>query len=60
MENREANAQRHNAEGFAPVERLPYCCPTLVEYGDVSKLTRSGGSEALKDAFASTRMHPPG
>jgi hypothetical protein len=39
MKDRETNAREHAAERLVPVQRLPYRSPTLVEYGNVSKLT---------------------
>ena len=33
-------------ENSAPLERKPYATPRLEEYGQIEKLTRSGGSSA--------------
>ena len=41
-ERPEMGAVKDNA-GFVPAQRLPYRCPTLVEYGSVSKLTEGPG-----------------
>jgi hypothetical protein len=35
-----------------------YQKPQLTTFGNVSKITQSVGSDALKDSFASTRMPP--
>jgi hypothetical protein len=39
VKNLGINAQEHAAGEWAPVQRLPYRSPVLVEYGSVSKLT---------------------
>ena len=51
MEDRETNAREHAAERFVPVQRLPYRSPTLVEYGNVSKLTE--GATGSRPDFSS-------
>ena len=53
MDNREANAQKHAAERFVPTQRLPYRSPTLVEYGNVSKLTE-GAVGSMADSASMT------
>ena len=47
VEDRETKAPEHTGGRLVPAERLPYRSPTLVEYGNVSKLTEGAtGSRA--------------
>jgi hypothetical protein len=50
MESRETNAREQAAEGLAPVQLLPYRSPSLVEYGNVSKLTEGGHGSMADNA----------
>lgn len=49
MKSRESNAHGSGADRFVATRRAPYSSPVLVEYGDVSKLTRGSVSGSYKD-----------
>ena len=43
MERKVKEETRTNSEGMLKVAKKPYVSPQLTEYGNVEKLTRSGG-----------------
>ncbi len=44
MERKAQEETRTNSEGTPKVAKKPYVSPQLTEYGNVEKLTRSGGA----------------
>jgi hypothetical protein len=43
MSERDSGRPANEAARSQPAARRPYATPTLVEYGNVAKLTQSGG-----------------
>jgi len=56
MERKAQEEIRTKSEGSLKVAKKPYALPQLIEYGNVEKLTRSGGSTRTDYLGAAMRM----
>jgi hypothetical protein len=52
MDERDGDTRRDEDPSAAPVKRLPYTAPALVEYGNVAKLTQAGGNTVVEHGHA--------
>jgi hypothetical protein len=56
MEIRDASSHERNTDRAVQGKRLPYRIPVLVEYGNVSKLTKGVGSRGVDANTRSGRV----